>query len=446
MFDGHVTQCKGVLLLSARAMITSARGIRSSTVKKLKQQKMAGSNVPASSFRVSRPGRKRPVVVACFPGQQQPSNADKSSFEVLPGLPRTAHAAVSRPRVAAEIGLSRPAEDGGVGGSAGPSQDETRLLESPCKSRAPGASDGEESGAYRETADTTVDVAKETSSLTDSCRVGAAEEIELDSTTDPLQQSVNPVSLPVLPANSLPSPALRSPALFTILQRYLPLTVSRLKQSGDPVLDKKHQRNLQAWLDEPDDITESFFESETKDRHTLSKALPTATGTLSSRGCSAGVRPMDVESVLMTKRSISTHSTESPVFLETSKRPINQAERHYPGTPAKKHRKDPGSSKSTKTGGKKGTDSAEKTKVPKKPSPNAFVSLRIGSPSIRSGLEEVQRSMVEKDRAVKGVLTSLNKLHVTLSVIRLENKEEEQRYAYTLIFFCYSLLPMFVHV
>ena len=434
--------------LVARAMITSARGIRSSTVKKLKQQKMAGSNVPASSFRVSRPGRNRPVIVACFPGQHEPSDADKSSSQVLPGLPRTAHAAVGRPRVvdtAAEIGLSRPAEDGGVGGSAGPSQDETRLLESPCKSRAPGASDGEESGAYRETADTTVDVAKETSSLTDSCRVGATEEIELDSTTDPLEQLMNPVSLPALPADSLPSPALRSPALFIILQRYLPLTVSRLKQSGDPVLDK-HQRNLQEWLDEPDDITDSFFESETKDRHTESKTLPTATGTLTSRGCSAGVRPMDVESVLMTKRSISTHSTESPTFLETSKRPINQAERHSPGTPAKKHRKDPGSSKSTKTGGKRGTDSAEKAKVPKKPSPNAFVSLRISSPSIRSRLEEVQRSMVEKDRAVKGVLTSLDKLHVTLGIIRLENKEEEQRYAYTLIFFCYSLCQMFVHV
>lgn len=235
-------------LVARRAMITSARGIRSSTVKKLKQQIMAGSNVPASSFRVSRPGKKRPVIVANFPGQQQPSDADKSSSHVLPSLPRTAHAAVSRPRVAAEIGLSRPAEDGGVGGSAGPSQDETRLLESPCKSRAPGASGGEDSGVYRETADTTVDAVKETSSLTDRCRVGATEEIELDSTTDPL------------------------------------------------------------------------------------------------------------------------------------------------------------------------------------PSPNAFVSLRISSPSIHSGLEEVQRSMVEKDRAVKGVLTSLDKLHVTLSIIRLENKEEERRY------------------
>lgn len=59
--------------------------------------------------------------------------------------------------------------------------------------------------------------------------------------------------------------------------------------------------------------------------------------------------------------------------------------------------------------------------------PNAFLSLRICSPVIRAGLKEVQDAMIERDEAMKDALTSLDKLHVTLSVIRLENAEEEAR-------------------
>ena len=62
--------------------------------------------------------------------------------------------------------------------------------------------------------------------------------------------------------------------------------------------------------------------------------------------------------------------------------------------------------------------------------PNAFVSMRVSSPSIRQGLEAVQELMVEKDAEVESVLTSLDKLHITLSVIRLENEEEQERYIY----------------
>ena len=63
----------------------------------------------------------------------------------------------------------------------------------------------------------------------------------------------------------------------------------------------------------------------------------------------------------------------------------------------------------------------------KRPSPNAFVSLRILSPSIHRGLEAVQRGMIEKNEDVKFALTSLDKLHITLRVVHLENHEEQDR-------------------
>ena len=55
------------------------------------------------------------------------------------------------------------------------------------------------------------------------------------------------------------------------------------------------------------------------------------------------------------------------------------------------------------------------------------MSLRIRSDSVRRGLGEVQTAMVEKDRAVEKALTSLDKLHVTLSVIHLEDEDEEEK-------------------
>lgn len=66
--------------------------------------------------------------------------------------------------------------------------------------------------------------------------------------------------------------------------------------------------------------------------------------------------------------------------------------------------------------------------TPKKPTPNAFVSLRVSSPSIHKGLQAVQDGMVAKDKAVRSALTSLDKLHITLSVIRLETEEDQERY------------------
>ena len=67
-------------------------------------------------------------------------------------------------------------------------------------------------------------------------------------------------------------------------------------------------------------------------------------------------------------------------------------------------------------------------KMARRPTPNAFVSVRVPSPSIRRGLEEVQKWMVQHNAEVRSALTPLSKLHITLSVIRLENEEEQERY------------------
>ena len=67
-----------------------------------------------------------------------------------------------------------------------------------------------------------------------------------------------------------------------------------------------------------------------------------------------------------------------------------------------------------------------------KPSPNAFVSLRISSPAIHRGLHAVQEGMVGKDEAVRSALTPLVKLHITLSVIRLENEDDQERYTHSI--------------
>ena len=65
--------------------------------------------------------------------------------------------------------------------------------------------------------------------------------------------------------------------------------------------------------------------------------------------------------------------------------------------------------------------------------PNAFVAVRVPSRHIREGLVAVQSGMVEKEKAVQSALTSLDKLHITLSVIRLKDGDEERYvHVYTL--------------
>ena len=56
--------------------------------------------------------------------------------------------------------------------------------------------------------------------------------------------------------------------------------------------------------------------------------------------------------------------------------------------------------------------------------PNAFVAIRIPSWRIKSKLQELQEAMVESEPNLKSCLVSLNKLHLTMMVLRLNSEEE----------------------
>ena len=70
------------------------------------------------------------------------------------------------------------------------------------------------------------------------------------------------------------------------------------------------------------------------------------------------------------------------------------------------------------------SDSTERSK---KPLPNAFVSVRIPSAEIRDKLGEIQEAMVAHDKKLQSTLVSLDRLHLTLFVIRLEGEAEVER-------------------
>ena len=61
------------------------------------------------------------------------------------------------------------------------------------------------------------------------------------------------------------------------------------------------------------------------------------------------------------------------------------------------------------------------------PFPNAFVSIRIPSAEIRDKLGEIQRAMVAYDKTLQSTLVSLDRLHLTLFVLRLDSEEEIKR-------------------
>ena len=71
----------------------------------------------------------------------------------------------------------------------------------------------------------------------------------------------------------------------------------------------------------------------------------------------------------------------------------------------------------------------KKKKNPKKSNrlvPNAFIAVRIPCKNIHSSLDTVQKEMVRKEQTLRYTLTSLDKLHITLSVVRLEKQDEER--------------------
>ena len=59
--------------------------------------------------------------------------------------------------------------------------------------------------------------------------------------------------------------------------------------------------------------------------------------------------------------------------------------------------------------------------------PNSFVAVRISSPSIRKQIEHVQDRMIQNDVSLKRVMTSLNKLHITLMVLRMDTEIDIER-------------------
>lgn len=76
---------------------------------------------------------------------------------------------------------------------------------------------------------------------------------------------------------------------------------------------------------------------------------------------------------------------------------------------------------------RKSENKSDSTKKSKKPLPNAFVSVRIPSAEIRDKLQEIQEAIVARDNKLQSTLVSLDKLHLTLFVIRLESEAEVER-------------------
>ena len=61
---------------------------------------------------------------------------------------------------------------------------------------------------------------------------------------------------------------------------------------------------------------------------------------------------------------------------------------------------------------------------PKKHHPDAFVAIRISSSEIRSSLERIQQSITSVESRLGPAMVSLDKLHLTLMVLRLGEEEE----------------------
>ena len=72
----------------------------------------------------------------------------------------------------------------------------------------------------------------------------------------------------------------------------------------------------------------------------------------------------------------------------------------------------------------------KKESKPTRPKPNSFVAVQISSPVIKERLKEVQDAIVKHDTQLTKVLTSLQKLHITLMVITMETDEEIEMLVY----------------
>ncbi len=55
------------------------------------------------------------------------------------------------------------------------------------------------------------------------------------------------------------------------------------------------------------------------------------------------------------------------------------------------------------------------------------MSIRLPSSDIRANIERIQREMVVAKRGLESAMVSLDKLHLTLMVLRLDTEEEERK-------------------
>ena len=337
---------------------------------KLLMLKMAWKNAPASSIQVTKPSRRRrPSIAACFPNSspQLPQSETEQQFST-----RTRDA------------CSTSAVGEGIGGCAGrPDTERDRFF------------------------------------------VGRDHGLESSDgvCSDGLCRQLPPSTSSVESVNSIPSSAFKSPAFFTVLQKYLPFTGRRLAQSRQSMASSVE--SVQDWLNEPDDTA---HDSSTIKKAPL-EASPTSSKTVDlpqDKTADQTVRPMDVEALLKERRKFSNDSQSSCDLSTTCDGAAVGLGSDTVSSP-KKHVRYRSTSAEVEHVRKKPTEGGKRAKSAKQPSPNAFVSLRILSPSIRGGLETVQKAMVERDKTVQPALTSLDKLHITLSVICLENIEEQER-------------------
>lgn len=88
-----------------------------------------------------------------------------------------------------------------------------------------------------------------------------------------------------------------------------------------------------------------------------------------------------------------------------------------------------------------GTDRRSKRKLPArrkvkemkkakrdKPIPNAFIALPIKSQGMRDQIEQLHHHMLQKDPKLKPLLIPLNRLHITLMVLKLDTQQDIDRY------------------
>ena len=59
--------------------------------------------------------------------------------------------------------------------------------------------------------------------------------------------------------------------------------------------------------------------------------------------------------------------------------------------------------------------------------PNAFISMRIPSSTVREKFEEIQQKLRDADPSLKSAMVSLKTLHITLMVLRLDSTEQEEK-------------------